>query len=201
MSRVLLTICCFLLFASLVRADNVMFPDVNTDAGLLVRLFNAECKNPGYKAYNVDDAKKSMKAMKAVVYNRLKNNPALFGAPGATSYVDIVGAPDQFAGFTKRNGKIAISGAVQKRIDDVIRNANTGRPGKFATFVQSAIDIAKADVEDPFKEIKKIRDIELVGGTFGWRAAGAADPGGQLVPIPSEKGGVIAGNKFYTLKK
>jgi hypothetical protein len=109
-------------------ADNVTLPEVDTDAGLLARPFIAECRDPGYSDYNLDAAKKSMNAMKAVIDNRLHNNPAQFGAPGAKSYVDIVGAPGQFAGFTKKNGKISISAAVESKINDVMIKANTGKP-------------------------------------------------------------------------
>jgi hypothetical protein len=51
------------------------------------------------------------------------------------------------------------------------------------------------------KDIKKIGDTEVLGGSYGWRKADKADPGGKLVLIPKDKGGVIAGNKFYSLKK
>jgi hypothetical protein len=79
--------------------------------------------------------------------------------------------------------------------------ANTGKPGKYATFVQSAIDIAQAEVDDPFKDIKKIADIDVTGGSYAWRQVDSADPGGKFIPIPKDKGGIIARNKFYALKK
>jgi hypothetical protein len=182
--------------------QNVALPDVNTDEGLLVRLFIAESRNPGHKQYNADTAKKGMRAMKAVVDNRLRNNPGQFGAPGAKGYIDIVAAAGQFHGFSKgTNGKILIASDVQKRIDEVVKIANTGKPGKYAAFVQAAIDVAKADVDDPFKDVKKVGRTETTGGSDGWRTAGSAQPGGSFIAIPEANGGVIAGNQFYTLKK
>jgi hypothetical protein len=190
------------LLANSSRAQSVTLPDINAEDGLLARLFIAECRNPGHKQYDAEAAKKGMRAMKAVIDNRLKNNPSQFGAPRAKSYVDIVGAPGQFHGFSKgSDGKIVIAGDVQKRIDAVMKTANTGKPGKYAAFVQFTIDVAKAGVDDPFKDVKKVGTTETVGGSYGWRTAGSAAPGGRFVAIPTTDGGVIAGNQFYTLKK
>jgi hypothetical protein len=181
---------------------NVTLPDVNTDAGLLARLFIAESRNPSQKQYEAQEVKKGMQAMKAVIQNRLKNKPAQFGAPNAKTYVDIVGAPGQFHGFSKNaQGKIDIAADVQKRIDTVMKTANTGKPGKFANFVQNAIDVANGSGEDPFKDIRKINNTGVIGGSYGWRTAGSSDPGGAFIAIPSGQGGIIAGNQFYTLKK
>jgi hypothetical protein len=188
--------------SSQLRADNVTLPDVNTDAGLLARLFIAECRNPGYKDYDKAVAAKAMRAMHATVDNRLHNKPEKFGAPNAKSYADIVGAAGQFAGFSQDDkGKIVIAANVQKRIDEVMKIANTGKPGKYAEFVQLAIDSAKAKVDDPFKGITKVGGVPTIGGSYGWRTATAAGPGGDFVAIGDDQGGALAGNRFYTLKK
>lgn len=182
--------------------DNVTLPDLGTDEGLLARLFIAESVNPGFKDYDADQAKRGMRAMKAAVDNRLKNQPEQFGAPKATTYADVVGAAGQFHGFSKTAaGKIEVAADVQKRIDAVLKQANTGKPGRYAAFAQAAIDIAKGPVDDPFKDVKKVGEIETTGGSFGWRKAGSTGPGGRFVAVPAAQGGVIAGNQFYTLKK
>lgn len=188
--------------AAATPAENVTLPDINTDEGLLARLFIAESRNPGQASYDADEVAKGMRAMKAVVDNRLKNNPGQFGAPGATTYVDIVGAAGQFHGFSKdAGGHIVIATDVQARIDKVLSVANTGAPGKYAAFVTKCNEVAKAAVDDPFQGLTAIGTTPVLGGGFGWRTAGSSAPGGSFVAIPAAQGGVIAGNQFYTIKK
>ena len=90
---------------------------------------------------------------------------------------------------------------MQQRIDRIIEIANTGRPGKYAAFVQMAIDVAGAPVSDQFRDITSIDGKEVIGGSYGWRTAGSSSPGGRFVAIPKNLGGVIAGNQYYTLAK
>jgi len=184
-----------------VRADNVTLPDKDTDEGLLARLLIAESLTPNRAQYDADSVKKGMRAMKAAVDNRLKNKPAQFGAPNAKNYVDIVGAAGQFAGFSKNAGKIVISSEVQARIDDVLKKANSGKPGKYAAFVENSIAVAKNPVDDPFKDVKKIGTVEVLGGSFGWRPVDKGSPGGNFLAIPASQGGIVGGNQFYSVKK
>jgi hypothetical protein len=182
---------------------NVTLPDAGTDAGLLARLLIAESLNPGYSSYDEAEVQKGMKAMKAVVDNRLHySNPGIFGAAGAKSYLDIVTAPGQYNGFTKdAGGKLAVSKGVRDVIDGVMSKANAGAPGAYAKFVQNALDVANGAVDDPFKGLTTIGGKAVYGGTYGWRKSGRGDPGGTQIKIPKESGGLIAGNQFYALLK
>jgi hypothetical protein len=174
-------------------------PDIGTDAGVLARLMIAETHNPNFPDYNEDDAKLSFRFMQAVVNNRLNNNPAQFGAPGATTLTDIITAPNQFDGFSKVAGQVQISPGIAANIDDVMRRANTGAPGPFAQFVQDILTRVNSPVDDPQAGVMSINGIAVQGGTYGWKTAGAASPGPRFFAIPPELGGVLMGNQFYAL--
>lgn len=179
----------------------ISLPDKDTDAGLFARLLIVENRTPAHASYNVQEALRGMKAMKAVVHNRLLK-PSLFGAPGARTALDIVTAPGQFRGFSKdAQGKLALTQALQSNIDDVLRNANTGAPGKFHEFVTNAINVGLAAPDDPFKSLTTIGGGEVKPGAFGWRTEGSAEPGGLFVKITDALSGQIAGNRFFALKK
>ncbi len=180
---------------------SIQLPSITTVEGVVVRLLLVETSAPGLAQYNEASALQAMQAMKAVVHNRLHNFPAQFGAPNATSYIDIITVPGQFTGFSRdSHGNVAISADQQKRIDELLNLANTGTPGKFSRFVSNAINVANSNVQDPFANVKKIGTVAVTGGGYGWRATRLADPGGNFVPIPTSLGGVIQGNKFYALK-
>jgi hypothetical protein len=175
-------------------------PDISTNAGVLARLIIAECENPGYDDYNEPDGILSFRLMQAVVDNRLNHNPGQFGAPNATTYVDIITAPNQFAGFSlSDDGKVVLSQSVSDRIDAVMSKANTGGPGPYLTFVQDILTQVNGAVNDPLSGVTSINGTAVQGGTYGWRTAGSGDPGGLFFPVPEQLGGLLLGNQFYTL--
>ena len=186
------------------RIPNVILPSLDSDAGVLVRVLIAESLNPAYRdRYNEADTLKAMRMMRAVYENRLKNNPGQFGARGASTLTDIITAPGQTHGFTRDSaGKLVISADVQNRIDVVVGFANTGAPGAYARMVQNAIDVGTGVISllDLFADTTSINGIPVTGGLYGFRTAGASDPGGRFVAIPSSMGGVVGGQQFYTLK-
>lgn len=177
---------------------NVELPPLDEGVGVLVRMMLAESRTPASASYDEADVKKGLQAMKAVVANRL-NSPGRFGAPGATTFGQVITAPGQWAGFTRDSaGKISIGTAQSARIDDILAKANLGAPGKFTKFVQNAIEVSAAAVTDPFSGITNIDGTTVLGGCYGWRTAGSGDPGGDFVKIKA--GGELAGNQFYAVK-
>jgi hypothetical protein len=176
-----------------------VLPDISTNAGVMSRLIIAECKNPGYDDYTEDDGKLSFRLMQAVISNRLKNNPSQFGAAGATTYADIISAPNQFAGFSSNGGTIVLSQSVSDRIDAVLKKANAGSPGPYLAFVQDILNQVGATINDPLSGVTTINGTAVQGGVYGWRTLGTGDPGGLFFPIPPAFGGVVLGNQFYTL--
>jgi len=178
---------------------SIALPSIDTDAGIIVRVLIAETRNPAYASYDEEAAKRSFRAMRATVDHRLHNNPGLFGAPGAKTYADVICAPQQFAGFTKNaSGTPTLSDDVQELIDEVLEKASTGAPGRYAKFVQNALDAAKGAVDDPFAKVTDVGGTAVTGGVYGWRTLGSSAPGGRLIAIPAPEG-VILHNQFFAL--
>jgi hypothetical protein len=170
----------------------IELPSITTDAGVVARLVIVENRTPDHPQYNDEEVFKSMMAMWAVVHNRLYNHPELFGAPHAANLIDIITAPGQFHGFSRAaSGEVMISADLQHRIDEVLRIANTGAPGKYYQFIKKATEAAADHLPglDPFRAIDNIDGVPVTGGGYGWRAANASDPGGRFIPIPASRGG------------
>jgi RNA polymerase sigma factor (sigma-70 family) len=185
------------------RRNYVSLPDISTDKGVLCRQLLAKRNNPGNPRYDEKEVLKAMKAMKAAIDNRLHYSDTMFfTAAGAKSWFDIITAPEQFQGFSKgKEGQLVISSDIQKIIDEVIAKANSGPQNAYSRFVQNAIDVANNDVDDPFKNLTMIGNVEVYGGTYGWLTDGKGEPGDGFVRIPDEQGGLIAGNRFFALAK
>ncbi len=181
----------------------VTLPDISTEKGVLCRQLLAKRNNPGHPRYDEKEVLTAMKAMKAAIDNRLHySDTRFFTAPGAKSWFDIITAPEQFQGFSKgKDGQLVISSDIQRIIDDVLVRANSCRPNAYTRFVQNAIDVANHDVDDPFKNLTMIGNVEVYGGTYGWLTDGKGDPGDGFVRIPDEQGGLIAGNRFFALAR
>jgi hypothetical protein len=182
---------------------SIQLPSITTVEGVVARLLIAENNTPDFPQYSEALARVSMNAMKAVVDNRLHNSPSQFGAPDAVDYIDIITVPGQFYGFSRdEDGNVVIAPPVQQRIDEVLKVANTGAPGKYFQFVKDAITVANGSVIDPFAALTTVKGVQVTGGGYGWRSVAlTSNPGGRFIPIPATLGGIIQGNKFYTLKK
>jgi hypothetical protein len=180
----------------------IQLPPITTDPGVLSRLLIAESRTPAYQQYDEAQVRHGMDAMKAVINNRLNNNPGQFNASNAATYADIITARGQFYGFRKNSsGKVALVANVEARINDVLTKANTGTPGKFYRFVQHALDVTSGGISDPFAGVTNIGGVHVTGGGYGWRTAGSSGPGGKFVLIPAHMGGVIQGNQFLCVKR
>jgi hypothetical protein len=186
---------------------SIQLPALSTEAGLLARVFIAENFTPFDHAH-YDEARvlACMRAQKAVLQNRLAHldlDPVHFGAAGATTLTDIVLGtnPQAIAGFKRVPGGVEISAGVQKRINDVMTQANTGAPGKFFRFVTNAINTAQSPAADPFAALTVINGVKVHPGAYFWRTEGHAGPGGNTVEIPDNLGGLISHNRFYAIKR
>lgn len=186
----------------------VRLPALSTDEGVLSRVFIAENYTPfDHVHYDEAEVKKCMIAQRAVLQNRLSHldyDPIKFGAVGAKTLVDIVFGtkPQAISGFTRdHKGVITIAATVQKRIDEVLLEANKGAPGKFHRFVEVALEVAKSPSKDPYASISKIGSQKVHGGAFFWRTEGHGGPGGSAIAIPDSLGGLISNNRFYAITK
>ncbi len=180
----------------------MVLPSLDSDLGVVVHLLLAESQTPSFAAYHVPSVLRGMHAMKATVANRLALNPSWFAAAGASNFRDIVSAPGQFRGFSKDStGRLVLHPSVLQRILEIVSQATADPGGRFASHVELARSVSEASVSDPFVLLRKIGDVQVLGGTYGWRTAGSSAPGGRFVQVPEADGGVIGGNQFYTLKK
>jgi len=181
-------------------------PDLQTDEGAIAHLLLSESLTPFSKDYDADQVVRGMKAIRAILDNRLNHVPQKYAAKdvdadGAKTARDVIGK-GKFQGFSQTGGKIAVSDGVRKRIDDILKQANTGKPGKFYKHVQAALEVAKSPADDPFKDLKMVGTVAVTGRVYGmYQAAAGGDLGGDFVYIGKDAGGLLGGNKFYTLKK
>jgi len=169
----------------------VVLPARATVTGAVARLLIIEARNPGRtKTYKADKSKQSMQWMVVVLNNRLNNNPGQFMAPGATTLIDIIKAPGQFAGFGNYpNYDPDIIDTIQAILD--IANAKKdSRAPAYQEFVQNALDVAAAaPIADP--------SIAAHPGSIGlaaWRTENSGTPGGNY-----SLSDTVAGNDFYYL--
>lgn len=163
----------------------IELPDRNTVPGAVARLLMAESRGPSHGSYVAADSLRSMQWMRRVLENRLANNPRQFGAPGATSLIDIIRARNQFAGFSNYpNYDTAIRARLQQMLD-IANNDSDPRQQVFREFVHNAMSVAQGSaIADPCPT-----------GLYGWRTQGSGGPGGRFVVYQT-----VAGNTFYTLQ-
>lgn len=173
----------------------IALPDINTNEGMLTRLFLAESVNPGDSVnYKEADSKKSMLWMRKVVENRLAHaTPNIFGArkqPSNSGFVlkDIVIAKNQFHGFEKYP---TLDPSININLNGFTTIANNySHPNResYATFIANAKAAAAKDALKGFVDPSP-------KGLYGWRTKGSSEPGGQFTFYQH-----LAGQTFYTLK-
>jgi hypothetical protein len=133
----------------------------------------------------------------------------------ATTTKDIIdvitvgGVHGQCEGFYRdKSGKPVMVSRVHKRIDNLLRIANTGTPGRFARLMNYAQGLADAYFVNGIKEADKFANIHKVGGVpvtgraYSWMTDRSFyHPGGDFIKIPDSQKGSLGGNRFSTLKK
>jgi hypothetical protein len=166
---------------------SLVAPGLKTDRDALLFLLLVE-SDPSEE---LADVQKGMRAMRATIVNRLHHNAGgAFNAPGAKTWRDVIGARGQFEGFGKEDGVLTVSPALQRRLDNYYRLANSptdARREGYRKFIEAAQAVVDNVSDDPFED---------AGGSFGWRKGGSGSPGSNF-----EKIGAIAGNEFYTLRE
>jgi hypothetical protein len=87
----------------------------------------------------------------------------------------------------------------------LLKIANKGKPGRFASLIQYAQGLADAyvsegiDGADCFAGIKTIQNISVTGRAYSWMTdMDYYNPGGNYVRIPKELDGAWSGNHFFT---
>ncbi len=169
-----------------VSKTKISLPPRGTIEGAKTRILMAECRGPSSPKYKIDEAKQCMQLMNLVLYNRLNNTPAHFGAKNAKSILDIIKAPGQFAGFENYpNYSPGIVHNLQMMVD-IANNARDHRNGVFAEFINAAMEVAKASTP--------VNDPSPGTGSFlaFWRTEGSSGPGGNSQFVKT-----VGGNDFY----
>ena len=197
----------------------ITLDDVNIEAGCLQHLLLAEARTPSHPAYDFDEVRVSLMAMKLVLFNRKSLGKAhVFCSKGAQTIVDFICAPvttsgcqaQQFAGFSLgANNRVAVDASIMTRIQDAISIANNAQDPRSTEFIRhltEIVSVSKGQVPDPYQNIPgNINGTSVLKGAYGWKTAGSADPGGAYVRIPpstpplSYPNGSIQGIQFYTI--
>ena len=159
----------------------ITLPDRSGNEGVEARVLIAECPGPAYAIYSLALAGEVMQLMDAVLWNRF-SNPGPFLAPGAKTLSDIVRAKDQFQGFEKYpNYDPGIKQNIQNA-NNIANNSKDPRSGKYADFVNKAIEVAKStNYSDPSP-----------GKLVAWRTANSGSPGKGFLLFKT-----LLGNDFY----
>jgi len=196
----------------------VTLPAATNTAGYVCRLLINEVPFPGERGYRSEaDTKTAMEALLFVLDGRLRRVPAPYrqaqvAATTAKDILDVItagGVHGQFDGFYRdARGQPAMVSRVGARIDNLVRIAGQGQPGKFAHLLQHASTLATAYVAekltctDPHAPVKAVRGIPATGSAYGWMADELRfNPGGNFLRIPDEQRGSLGGNRFFTLRK
>lgn len=196
----------------------VEFPPPSDPAGYIARLLINEVPFPGERGYVSEvDTRAAMLAVLWVVESRLKHVPGGYTQPevasiNAENAIEVItagGEKGQCDGFYRDgSGRPVFSPRVGERIDNLLRIAGQGEPGRFARLLTYARDLAAAYVRggiaeaDRFAGLRRIGDLPVTGRGYAWMSnCDYYSPGGRFVRIPNVDGGVLGGNRFFTLER
>ncbi len=188
----------------------------NDSAGYVARLLINEVPFPGEPGYiSEGNTTAAMCALLRVLDSRINQVPAGYrrsevAAVDSDNVLDIItagGIHGQMDGFYYNRGQPAMASRVSARIDNLLRIANQGSPGRFASLIRYAQRIATdyvtrgvIDQPDIFIGISTISPHRVTGRAYGWMTdRDYYNPGGSFVKIPDHMKGCLGGNRFYTL--
>lgn len=196
----------------------VELPPSGDPAGYIARLLINEVPFPGEQGYVSEaNSRSAMLAVLWVVESRLRHTPGGYtpgevSAEGAENAIDIItagGEKGQCDGFYRdRSGQAVFSDRVGDRIDNLLRIAGSGSPGRFARLLTYGRDLAAAYVRggieeaDRFAGLTRVGEVAVTGRAYSWMAdRDYYNPGGQFIRIPNADSGVLGGNRFFTLER
>ena len=219
--RVSITVLCLFAVAGVssgLAAPAVTLSPASETSGYVARLLINETPFPGERGYvSEEDSKTTMRALLLVIDARRD-----FVPPGYTrkevadtlsrDVLDIItagGFHGQMDGFYRDSkGRPAMAPRVIKRVDNLLRIAGGGDPGRFARLLTYAQQLAsdylagKPPGPDIFENITHIPPKKVTGRAYGWMAdQDFYHPGGTFVRIPDRQHGRLGGNRFFTLER
>lgn len=193
-------------------------PAATSTAGYVCRLLINEVPFPGERGYRSEaDTKLTMEALLYVLDGRLRRVPKPYkqsqvAATTARDIIDVItagGMHGQFDGFYRdAKGRPVMVSRVSERIDNLVRIAGQGQPGKFGRLLKYAAALATAYVDDkltcadPHAPVKAVYGVPATGSAYGWMTDERRfNPGGNFLRIPDDQQGALGGNRFFTLRK
>lgn len=214
-------ILCFCVATAAFGAGPAVFAKLEqatTTQGYLARLLINETSFPGEAHYvSEDDTKAAMLSILWVLHSRIHYIPAGYtqqqvAAIRSDNIIDIItghGDTRICEGFYRSNGRPVTSSRVEKRINYLLKIANSGgSPGRFASLLNYAQGLASAYVKegiqgaDRFAGISYIAPYPVTGRAYSWMTdQDCYHPGGSFVKIPDDKQGTLSGNRFFSLRK
>ena len=186
--------------------------------GYVARLLINETPFPGERGYvSEEDSKATMRALVLVIDARRNRIPAGYtreeiADTRSTGVLDIItagGFHGQMDGFYRDGkGRAAMAARVTARVNNLLRIAGEGEPGRFSRLLNYAQTLASdyldgtAPSPDLFEGITQIPPKKVAGRAYGWMAdQDYYHPGGDFVRIPDRLRGRLGGNRFFTLER
>jgi hypothetical protein len=155
----------------------------NTPAGAMENAFLAETITPGKRSkYSPDETLNSMRLMKQVLENRLKN-PSLYEARGAINEFDILRMGGQFPEFTPEGH---LHGAPASNVPEIVadaQNPNSANYQEYRQHVQLAIQVAHETLNPSTVKWQNVT---------AWRTKDHGSPGSGFYKIAD-----FGGNTFF----
>jgi len=196
----------------------VQLKPLQTEEGYVARLLLNEVPFPGERGWVSEaDTKAAMLQILWVLHSRIEHVPAGYrqkelAAVSTSDIIDVItagGVHGQCDGFYRAGGgRVAVVARVPKRLDNLLRIANQGKPGRFARLINYAQGLSSAYFSGGIKEADTFAGLSRVGRTsvtgraYSWmQDRDYYHPGGDFVKIPNTQGGSLGGNRFSTLKE
>jgi hypothetical protein len=199
-------------------AQNARLAPAQSADGYLARVLINETAFPGEPGFrSEEDSKAGMLAVLWVLHSRIHHVPEGYtqkeiAQVESRCILDVitVGSPEggQLHGFFRaRNGMPSAIPRVHQRIDYLLKVANQGPPGRVSRLINHAQELATSYFhqgpcgEDIFQSIRHIDSTRVTGRSYSWMTDKPnLSPGGRYVRIPRSLGGVLGGNRFFTLQ-
>lgn len=211
-------VCWIALAASTASAGNLQLQPKDTDAGYLARLLLNETPFPGERGWVSEaDSKATMSSILWVLNSRIRHIPAGYrqteiATVKTTNIFDVItagGVHGQCDGFYRdSSGKLATVPRVEKRIQYLSNIGDSGPPGRFASLINHAQELANSylsqdiSTRDLFVDLRVISSTPVTGRAYSWMTdINHYNPGGDYIRIPDSNRGALGGNRFFTLKK
>jgi hypothetical protein len=198
--------------------QNVSLLPAEIPEGYLARVLINETAFPGERGYrSEEDTEAGMRAVLWVLHCRIHHVPEGYtqkeiAAVESEDIIDVItaeGAAKQVDGFYRdKDGMFRAEARVHRRVRYLVNLANQGPPGRISRLVNYAQRLASSYFHagpggpDIFKDIRAIESTRVTGRSYSWMADSRRhSPGDRYVRIPNALGGLLGGNRFYTLRE